>query len=239
MPYGETSKILKLLSPDAGLVSAIARGARSAKARTGPRLDLFAAGSATLLTRATRDLHPLTSFDVTDPHAALSRDVGKFAAASALTEIVLRCAPPEPHPEIFEALTAGLDALEHAGPDDAATVALLACWGIVAALGFAPALDRCVVCGEPTEGALAFSAMSGGALCDTHRRGTRTASLAPDDAAALEALVQGRMPPALDARHVAAHRRLLLGFIRQHLAEQREMPALAFWDQDSWNATRS
>ena len=36
-----------------------------------------------------------------------------------------------------------------------------------------------------------------------------------------------------------AHRRLLLSFIRIHLAEQREMPALAFWDQAAWNPTSS
>ncbi len=239
MPYGETSKIVRLLTPDLGVVSGIARGARGARSRTGPRLDLFAAGTATLFTRPHRDLHPLTGFELTATHAALGADVTRFAAASALAELVLRCAPPEPHPEIFDAAGAGFDALEHAEADLAGAVALLACWGLVVALGFRPTIERCVVCGTPLEGPRAFAAAQGGVLCPVHRAGTRTAQLAGDDVAALEALVAGRLPEALDARHEAAHRRLLLGFIRHHLAEQRAMPALAFWDAEAWTATSS
>lgn len=239
MPYGDTSRILRLLSPDAGLVSVIARGARRARARTGPRLDLFAEGAAAIMVRQGRDLHTLTSFDISDPHPRLARDVGRFAAAAALVEIILRCAPAEPHPEIHEALVHGIEALEQAEDAAAGAAALLACWNLVGALGFPPTLDRCVVCGEDATGAVAFSTASGGVLCGRHRGGMRTANLAAADAADLQSLVQGIMPGPLDERHLAAHRRLLAGFVRTHLAEHREMPALAFWEQGSWNPTSS
>ncbi len=239
MPYGETSAILRLLCRDLGLTSAIARGARRAKARTGPRLDIFSTGSATLLMKAQRDLHPLTGFELAKAHGALAADLGRFAAASALCELALKCAAAEPQPAAFDAATAGLDALEHAPADMVDTVALLACWGLVVALGFAPTLDRCVVCGAPSDGGVAFSAPQGGALCATHRRGERASSLGGKDAASLAALVSGRLPEEpLDDRHVAAHRRLLLSFIRHHLAEHRALPALAFWDAESWNPSR-
>lgn len=237
MPYRETSVILRLLTRDLGVTSGIARGARRAKSRTGPRLDLFTTGSATLFIKAHHDLHPLTAFEATDTHAGLSTDVARFAAGSALLELALKCAPPDTHPEVFDAATAGLTALELADEPLVDTVALLACWSLVVALGFSPSLDRCVVCGAATDGGLAFSASQGGALCALHRRGTPASSLTERDAAALTALVQGRLPDALDARHVAAHRRLLTGFIRHHLAEHRPLPALAFWDSEGWNAT--
>jgi hypothetical protein len=68
----------------------------------------------------------------------------------------------------------------------------------------------------------------------------RTAQLAPEDAEALSALVAGQLPAMpLTPRHEAAHRRLLTGFVRQHLTEQRPMPALAFWDAEAWPATSS
>jgi hypothetical protein len=87
---------------------------------------------------------------------------------------------------------------------------------------------------------LSFSAAQGGALCAVHRAGTRTANLPADDAAALQAMSEGRLPePLLDDRHAAAHRRLLLGFIRHHLAEHRDMPALAFWEESAWTGTSS
>ena len=235
MPYGETSKIVRLLTRDLGLVSGLARGARGRKSRTGPRLDLFAAGTASLLLKDTRDLHPLTAFEISHPHAALAHDVGRFAAASALVEVALRCAPSEPNPEIHDAVLHGLDALDAAPPELAESAALVACWGLVVALGFAPSLDRCTVCGAVTSGALNFSAEQGGALCAIHKAGAPHRRLPEADAAALAELVRGRLPdPPLDARHAAAHRRLLVAFIRHHLAEQRALPAIAFWDAESW-----
>jgi DNA repair protein RecO (recombination protein O) len=240
MPYGETSSIVRLLTRDLGLASAIARGARRARNRTMARLDLFASGAVTLLVKPQRELHTLTAFELSTPHARLGQDIGRFAAASALAEMALKCAPADPHPDVFDSASAALAALEHAPAESVGTVALLACWGLVGALGFSPSLARCVVCGTDIPGRLAFSAEQGGALCGSHRSGTRTSTLAPDDAAALAALIGGRFPePPLDARHQAAHRRLLVGFVRHHLAEQRDLPALAFWDAESWNVTPS
>lgn len=242
MPYGETSKIVRLLTRELGLVSALARGARGKKSRTGPRLDLFAAGTGTLLLKPTRDLHPLTSFEIAQPHAGIAHDVSRFAAASALAEVALRCAPEEPSPDVYDAVAHGLDALEAAPPELIDNAALVACWGLVVALGFAPVLDRCAVCGAalPEEGGIAFSAEQGGALCAVHRAGAPYRQLRPPDAAALRELVRGRLPePPLDARHAAAHRRALVTFIRHHLAENRALPAVAFWDAESWPATSS
>lgn len=240
MAYGETSAIVRLLARDLGLTSGMARGARRAKSRTGPRLDLFSVGSATLLVKAHRDLHPLIGFELTTAHGGLAGDVGRFAAASALCELALKCSPAEAQPSAYDAAAAGLDALENAPPELVDTVALLACWGLVVALGFSPVLDRCVVCGEPVTGGVAFSPSQGGALCAVHRRGNLTSKLPDNAAAALNAFVHGRLPDEpVDARHAAAHRRLLLAFIRHHLAESRALPAMAFWDAGSWNATSS
>lgn len=241
MPYGDTSKILRLLTRDLGLQSAIARGARRPKSPTGPRLDLFAFGTATLRTRESRELSPLTGFEAREAHTALAHDVGRFAAASALAELALKCAPAEAHPAVFDAVAGGLQALAEAGDADVGAVALAACWAVVVALGFSPALDRCAVCGTPIEGAAHFSAALGGALCGAHRGGAGSvAKLTAKDHDALLSLVAGLLPePALDARHAAAHRRLLLSFIRHHLAEDRPLPAMAFWDRESWTGTSS
>ncbi|HWO89450.1 MAG TPA: DNA repair protein RecO [Gemmatimonadales bacterium] len=238
IPYGDTSKILKLLTREAGLVSAIARGARRPRSRTGPRLDLFSTGTATIFTRPTRELHPLVAFELSNAHGAIACDVARFAAASALAEVALRLAPADPHPEIFDAVDAGLSAIEHAPESDRDAAALVALWGLVAALGFTPTLDRCVACGKPASGAVHFSPAQGGTLCAAHRVGLRTSTLKPSDRDALEHLASGRLPPEpLDGRHASAHRRLLISYLRHHLAADRELPALAFWDSESWNAT--
>jgi DNA repair protein RecO (recombination protein O) len=241
MPYGDTSKILRLLTRDLGAQSAMARGARRARSATGPRLDLFAFGEATLRIREARDLSPLTSFEITDAHAALAHGVARFAAACALAELALKSAPAEPHPGIFDAVAGGLAALAGAADDDVDATAIAACWAVVVALGFSPSLDRCVTCGTPVAGTVHFSAALGGALCGAHQAGSGgVAKLAPPDREALASLLAGVLPePRLDARHAASHRRLLLSFIRYHLAEDRPLPAMAFWDQAAWNDTSS
>ena len=240
-PYSETSKIVRLLTRDRGLVSALARGARRAKSPTGAGLDLFAVGVASVRMKPQTDLHTLTGFDLTRAHEHLAEDVARFGAAAALAELALKCAPAEAQPELFERLEEGLDALDRAGAGEGETAALAACWRLVVALGFEPALDRCAVCGAPVGAQARFSAAPGGALCRAHRGdGEQATTLAEADRDALRALLEGRWPDRpLDARHAAAHRRLLMTFIRHHLAEDRLLPALAFWDRESWNATSS
>jgi len=240
-PYSETSKVARLLTRDHGLLSVLARGARRARSQTGAGLDSFSVGVASVRIKAQTDLHALTSFDLTRTHGHIAEDVARFGAASALAEIALKCAPAEPHEEVFDAVDQGLDALDRATPSEAEAAALSACWRLVVALGFEPVLDRCAVCGAPVGDTVVFAAAQGGALCAAHRSDAgRHARLVARDSDALRALLDGRWPdPPLDARHAAAHRRLLMTFVRHHLAEDRPLPALVFWDRESWNATSS
>src|SRR5205085_10920616 len=106
-------------------------------------------------------------------------DGERFAPAPPLCELALKCAPADPQPAAYDAASAGLEALEHSPPELLAAVALLACWGLVVALGFSPVLDRCVVCGDAISGSVAFAPAQGGALCPVHRRGMHTSKL-PD-----------------------------------------------------------
>lgn len=241
MRYSESSKIVRLATRDLGVQSAIARGARRPKSPIGPRLDLFASGTVTLAVREHRELQTLTELDVHDAHLELVRDLSRFSAASALAELVLRCAPTEPHPALFDALVDGLDALARAETSSVEAAALAAGWRVVAELGFRPTLERCVVCERPVGGARAFSAALGGALCRAHQREeAQPSKLSAGDATALAALLSGRWPePALDPSHAAAHRRLLWRFVQRHLAEDRPLKAVAFWASRSWRPTSS
>ena len=64
------------------------------------------------------------------------------------------------------------------------------------------------------------------------REGTR---LPAESRADLLALIENeRDLPLLDERHIAAHRRLLTRYIRFHLAEGAELPALEFWNARPW-----
>jgi DNA repair protein RecO (recombination protein O) len=237
--YGETSKIVKLATRDHGVQSAIAKGAVRPKSRYGASLQLLSEGVATYLAKENRELHVLTAFDLGRQHEGLAHRLERYAAAGALAEITLRLAVGEPHPHSFDLLSHSLDLLE-AVPDEAVDiVGLRALWRLAASLGFTPSLDRCARDGAPipTDGAIAFSLAEGGALCRACAR-ERSATELPGEARhALAALLQeGEDPPLLDARHLAAHRRLLSRWVRTHVMDDRDMPALDFWLGEPWKA---
>src|SRR5207253_8635707 len=106
-----------------------------------------------LYCRETRELHPLGAFDLVNLRRDLAGDVGRFAGAAALAEVMLKMAPPAPLPAAYDTLTAALDVLEAAAPERVDATALRAMWRLVAVLGFVPSLTACVRDGaaiEPT-----------------------------------------------------------------------------------------
>src|SRR4051794_13333560 len=237
--YSETSKIVRLATREHGVQSVIAKGALRPKSRFGAALQLLSEGQAQYLAKEHRELHVLTAFDLTGLHVGLAADLERYATASALAEVMLRFAPPDPHPESYDLFRDALSALETAPAAEIEALGFRALWHLVSVLGFEPSLDACVRDGTllPREGALPFSTREGGALCPAcaaqhgatqlpaHARADLTALLDPD--AAL---------PVLDERHGAAHRRLLARYVRYHLGEGAELPALEFWHRRPWVA---
>ncbi len=232
--YGETSKIVRLLTREHGVQSVMAKGAYSPKSRFGGKLQFLSQGIARFYLKTNRDLHTLQEFDVGAQWPELGLDVRRFAAGSALSELVLRFAPSAPHPEIFEVVTQGLATLAHAPQSQLDVHALAAMWTTVGVLGFEPSVAQCARDGAPlAEGAARFSVRDGGFLCATCARGTRVRTLEALDRAHLECLITGRPDgiTALTPSQAAAHRRLLAQFVERHVAEGRELRALSIWQE--------
>ena len=61
--YLESSRILRMLTRDAGVRSVVAKGLRKSARRFGGGVDLFARGTAHLYTKPGRDLDTLAGFD--------------------------------------------------------------------------------------------------------------------------------------------------------------------------------
>src|SRR5882762_1201169 len=115
--YSETSKIVRLATRDLGVQSAIAKGVLRPKSRFGAGLELLSEGVAQLYFREVRELHTLGAFDLVNLRRDLAGDVGRFAGAAALAEVMLKMAPPAPLPAAYDTLTAALDVLEAASPE--------------------------------------------------------------------------------------------------------------------------
>src|SRR5919109_594556 len=79
--YLESSRIFRLVTREAGVRSALARGARRSTRRFGSALDLFAQGTAQLHIKPGRDLDTLGAFDVERARPELAADLARFTGA--------------------------------------------------------------------------------------------------------------------------------------------------------------
>ncbi|MGD2135848.1 MAG: DNA repair protein RecO [Gemmatimonadales bacterium] len=232
--YGETSKIVRLLTPDLGVQSAMAKGALKPKSKFGGRLQVLSEGTIQLYVKPQRELHTLSEFDVTTEHHALAGDLKRYTAATALAELALRVTPAEPVPEVFVIAQTALAALGTAPVDKVDETGLRALWAVIAALGFAPSLDVCARDSRSLpEGDVTFSVVEGGFVCSRCAAGAGGARLGSADRRTLIAFVEGHDEPVggLSPKHAAAHRRLLARFVERHVAEGANLKALALWQE--------
>jgi DNA repair protein RecO (recombination protein O) len=237
--YSETSKIVRLATREYGVQSVIAKGVLRPKSRFGAALQVLSEGQAQFLLKENRELHLLTAFELRRLHVGLAAELERYAIACALAEVMLRFAPPDPHPQSFDLLRHALEELEHVPGSSIEALGYRLLWQMVSVLGFEPSLDACVIDGTPLpeSGPLPFSTREGGALCPLCAAQHGATQLPEEARADLAALMDSSTElPVLDSKHGAAHRRLLARYIRYHLGEGAELPALEFWTQRPWVA---
>src|SRR6266581_2817016 len=71
-------------------------------------------------------------------------EVGRFAGATALAEVMLKMAPPAPLPAAYDTFTTALDALASASPEAIDVAGVRGIWLLLGVLGFEPSLVACV-----------------------------------------------------------------------------------------------
>jgi DNA repair protein RecO (recombination protein O) len=223
-PYGDTSKILRLLTPEHGLRSVIAKGAMSPKSRFGGVLEPFTEGEAQFYLRENRDLFTLSGFHLLRSRQAIGHDLAAFSGASLVAELCLRAATEEPAADLYEGVSQALDRL--ASPAETGVgAALAAVWTIVSRLGFRPQLQACVRCGRAlrSEEETTLDVVAGGVACRDCEPVRRP----------LDAGVRGeihRMAAGETVSPVAAglrvHAAVLESYLGAHLAPDRALRSL-------------
>ena len=234
--YLESSRILKLVTREAGVRSVLARGARRSKARFGSALDLYAQGTAELQTKIGRELDTLSGFDVVRARPQLAQQLSRFTGASMIAELTLRFARDDADPGLFDAVVDALDTIGAAPPTRARDVALAGAWRVLAELGVAPTIDSCAECHAPVDptAATMFSHPAGGALCARCSQFAPSGRTLPPEARdALRDWLGGAAHPLSSAVDARAHQRLLREFLREHLADDRPMRAFEVWEQET------
>lgn len=212
--YGERDRIVRLLTPDLGRVSALARGARGSRRRFGGVLDL-GARLQVMLRPGRGELWHLQEAELIEARLRLRETLLSMALLSYGSELVGAFAR-EHHaePRLFGLLEVFLTVLDAATAPPAGMfragleVKTLTCAGL------APILVRCARCAEPLVGLCHFSPDAGGALHPSCGAGE------PVQAEFLQALERARMTrlvELLDLELPAGPPWLLARFAEHHL----------------------
>jgi len=170
--YGESDRVVSLLTRERGKVAAFARGARASKRRFGGALESFTLLDAELRERRSGDLLGLDAVSVTRGFGAIRGDLTRIACASYACELCLELLrDAEPHPEFFDLLVELLSRLD-VGPGRAGLLRAFEL-GALRSAGFMPRLDACARCDRPAPPAgsppvpthVQFDPAQGGLLC--------------------------------------------------------------------------
>ena len=109
--FKENDRLVTVLTPEYGLIRALAPGAKKHKSQLRGRTQLFVVNELLLIKG--RSLDKIIQADTLYTYPGLSRDLGKLATAQYLAELSLALAVDEqPQPELYELLNEHLGRVE-------------------------------------------------------------------------------------------------------------------------------
>lgn len=164
-PFGESHRVVVLVSPNHGKLRTVARGVRKTKSRFGGRLEPFT--HVDLVLYEGKNLDTITQVSTISAFGELRNHLDRVLAASTMLEVVdMVVQEDEPSVRMFLLLQRGLTVLDHRDPHpDLVTSFLLKAADII---GVAPSFDSCAGCGTKDR-LTRFSFAAGGSVCDTCR----------------------------------------------------------------------
>lgn len=175
-PLGEYDRLLTILTPEYGLIRAIAPGARKHRSSLSGKSELFFVNQ--LLISKGRSLDKIIQVETIESYSGLSKNLGKLAAGQYLAELVLHQALSEqPQEQLFYLLREHLSRLERLSQEDLKLPNLLLAYlahgiyHLLALDGIAPQVQMCCATGRPLrpnltdpEWRIWFSIESGGTV---------------------------------------------------------------------------
>ena len=159
--YSESSKILKVLTKDFGMISIMSKGCRNIKSKLRSVSTIFTYGDFYLYYKE-QGISVLTGVDIKNTFLSLQSDIEKISYASFLLDLTEQVLRHTENDEIYPLLIATLEKMNEGYNTHALTNILELKY--LNFLGIRPVLDCCSICGNQTE-IVTMDASSGGYLC--------------------------------------------------------------------------
>ena len=157
IPFGERDRLLTILTPELGIIRAVAGGARKYQSRLRGRSELFVVNQL-LLVKGRSSLYRLTQAETLCTYSKLGQHLGKLAVSQYLAEIVLSFAlSDQPQPELFTLLTEHLQRIEtcavsqDAFPPNLFPLLNQGIFHLLSLAGLAPQLYQCCLSQRPIQ----------------------------------------------------------------------------------------
>ena len=167
--WRESSRIVTLLTPDFGLVTAVARGVRRPQNPRAAALDLFAHSEITIYLPKGSGLATLSDAELLTRFPGLTITYERFLTATRINRFLLRALfHHQPEPRLFTLLETTLNAIAAAPPESGELTGLVASFLLkaISFLGFRPHFDRCAICHQPLNAPpVRFVIRRGGVVC--------------------------------------------------------------------------
>ncbi|MBR4874340.1 MAG: DNA repair protein RecO [Clostridia bacterium] len=159
---GEKDAIIKILTQEAGLVSASVKGIKNMKSKLSAGSSVFSFSDFVL--KPNKDLYIVSQSIQKEGFFGLSSNIERLSYAAYFADLVVAFNPSaEDAKRIMPLLLNTLYLLSNSDKD----MELIKCvfeLRLLCSLGFSPELDECVACGE-NEKLSFFSASQGGVVC--------------------------------------------------------------------------
>ena len=170
--YGETSKIINILTKDRGIIGIMAKGAKKIKSDLRSVTDRLTYGMFNIYYKKDK-LSTLVSVDILDNFKNIKKDIEKISYVSFLLELAEQVARQNQDDDIYQLLISSIKKINE-GFDPLVITNILEL-KYLEKLGVMPVLDKCSVCGN-NHSIATLSSIKGGYICNNCLRNERIVS---------------------------------------------------------------
>ena len=163
--YSETSKIIDIITKKYGVISVMAKGAKTLKSKFRSTTTKLIYGTFNIMYKENK-ISNLIEVDVINYYKNIKKDIKKISYASYILELVEQVIKQNNNEEIYDNLIAALEKIEQGlNPLVITNIIELKCLNY---LGVMPIIDECAICGN--KNIITISADKGGLLCKECRK---------------------------------------------------------------------